>query len=293
MKIPPPTSGRMLAPDSRADERGVAVHGECAAGLTGRVRLSVAKLDRFSVPAPFQLDRPVLGPRGVDRGHALPGMGDRDQVAEPGVDVEVAVLGLARSDAELAGEVVRLAAGEHDPVVARLGVRRDHRLAQRAVTAGARSGSVIAPLVDLEHVGAGRGRHGQQRSRCERDDRDLQARACERRYSCQERSHPTRARPGDPRAGESVLGERDPADAGGSALFLALRGDPNDVRRQAHPLHRRDHGGGDVHLPPAQTVAGRPRERVVVVVPGLAEREDREPEDVAGLVRRRRTGACP
>ena len=42
--------------------------------------------------------------------------------------------------------------------------------------------------------------------------------------------------------------------------------------------------GGRVELPPAQAVHRGARERVVVVVPGLAEREQREPEDVRRVV---------
>ncbi len=45
-----------------------------------------------------------------------------------------------------------------------------------------------------------------------------------------------------------------------------------------------DQRGREVDLVPLQAVAGRARERVVVVVPRLAERREREPEDVRRLV---------
>ena len=69
-------------------------------------------------------------------------------------------------------------------------------------------------------------------------------------------------------------------------LLLALRRDQHDVPRQAEAPHRPDHPAAGVELPPAQAVQRRAREGVVVVVPGLAERGQREPEDVGRLVLR-------
>src|SRR5829696_902755 len=67
-------------------------------------------------------------------------------------------------------------------------------------------------------------------------------------------------------------------------LPLALRADLDHVPRQLRLLHRADHPGRRIDLPPAQPVHRRARERVVVVVPGLAEGERREPEDVGRVV---------
>ncbi len=55
---------------------------------------------------------------------------------------------------------------------------------------------------------------------------------------------------------------------------------------QARPsaLQRPDHQRRGIELPAAQAVDGGAREGVVVVVPGLAERGEREPEDVGRLV---------
>ena len=58
------------------------------------------------------------------------------------------------------------------------------------------------------------------------------------------------------------------------------------------PPHRPDDEAADVHLPPAQAMGRRAREGVVVVVPGLAERGDREPEHVGRLVVRREAPAA-
>src|SRR3954464_15735460 len=65
---------------------------------------------------------------------------------------------------------------------------------------------------------------------------------------------------------------------------LALRGDAHDVPRQAGLLERPDDPRGGVELPAPETVAGRGREGVLAVVPGLPEGEDGEPPQVAGLV---------
>src|SRR2546423_276437 len=65
---------------------------------------------------------------------------------------------------------------------------------------------------------------------------------------------------------------------------LALRADPDDVPDEPEPLHRRDYDGRRVELPAPEPVARGRREGVVVVVPRLAERERREPGEVARLV---------
>src|SRR5215210_1011189 len=70
----------------------------------------------------------------------------------------------------------------------------------------------------------------------------------------------------------------------GELLLLALRRDLDDVPGELRLLHRADHPRARIDLPPAQPVHRRARERVMVVVPGLAERERREPEHVRGVV---------
>ncbi len=69
-------------------------------------------------------------------------------------------------------------------------------------------------------------------------------------------------------------------------LRLALGADPHDVPDQAELLQQHDHHAGRVGhpLPEAQAVKGRGGERVVVVMPRLAHRERRQPEDVARLI---------
>ena len=62
--------------------------------------------------------------------------------------------------------------------------------------------------------------------------------------------------------------------------------DADDVPRQPGLLQPADDETGEVELPARQTVAGRGREGVVVVVPRLAEGERRQPPDVARLVGR-------
>ena len=73
----------------------------------------------------------------------------------------------------------------------------------------------------------------------------------------------------------------------GRALELrarALGRDLDDVPGQPHARHREDQPAGGVELIPAQPVEGRLREGVVVVVPRLAERRQRQPEHVRRLV---------
>src|SRR5678815_2237339 len=66
--------------------------------------------------------------------------------------------------------------------------------------------------------------------------------------------------------------------------LLALGADADDVPGQVAALQAADEPGAGIDLPAAQAVAGRGRERVVVVVPRLAEGERREPRQVARLV---------
>ena len=73
---------------------------------------------------------------------------------------------------------------------------------------------------------------------------------------------------------------------------LALRAHRDDVPRQPELLEPADHDRRPGRSPAPQPVARRRRERMVVVVPRLAEREQREPEDVARLVRGREAAAA-
>src|SRR3954465_159747 len=73
-----------------------------------------------------------------------------------------------------------------------------------------------------------------------------------------------------------------PAQGG---LALPCVAHPHHVPGQAAGLEPADHHGRRVDLPAPEAVARRRGEGVVVVVPGLAEREERQPEDVARLVR--------
>ena len=57
-----------------------------------------------------------------------------------------------------------------------------------------------------------------------------------------------------------------------------------DLPDEPEPAHQPDHEPADVELPGLQAVERRGGEGVVVVVPGLAERDPREPPDVARLV---------
>src|SRR5829696_2844381 len=85
-------------------------------------------------------------------------------------------------------------------------------------------------------------------------------------------------------AAHPLRGGGDLGALGRELLLLALRADLDDVPGQLRRFHRADHPGRRVDLPPAQAVHRRARERVVVVVPGLAEGERREPEDVGRVV---------
>src|SRR3954451_20516574 len=71
---------------------------------------------------------------------------------------------------------------------------------------------------------------------------------------------------------------------GRELLLLALGADLDHVPHEFRRLHRPDHPGGRVDLPPAQPVHRRAREGVVGVMPGLAEGERREPEHVRRVV---------
>jgi hypothetical protein len=67
-------------------------------------------------------------------------------------------------------------------------------------------------------------------------------------------------------------------------LALTVRRDLDDVPGQPQALHRADDPAGRIELPPPQAVQRRTGEGVMVVVPGLPEGEEREPEDVRGVV---------
>ena len=90
---------------------------------------------------------------------------------------------------------------------------------------------------------------------------------CSKRRATQLSSGGERARQADARLAASSLGS-------------------TRTTSQARPtlLEQRDHAGGDVELPALEAVAGGGREGVVAVVPGLAERQRREPGEVARLV---------
>src|SRR5439155_11305044 len=75
------------------------------------------------------------------------------------------------------------------------------------------------------------------------------------------------------------------ASAGHDAFRnLAGGGNADDVPREVAALQGADHPGARVELHPAEAVARRGREGVMVVVPGLAEGERRKPGQVARLV---------
>ena len=65
---------------------------------------------------------------------------------------------------------------------------------------------------------------------------------------------------------------------------LARGRDPHDIPGQPGQLEPADHPGRRIGLPPAEAVARRRGEGVMVVVPGLAERRQGEPHQVARLV---------
>src|SRR5215218_7141027 len=76
---------------------------------------------------------------------------------------------------------------------------------------------------------------------------------------------------------------------------LALGRDADDLRREAELLEPRDHPAARIEprLEPAQPVERRARERVVVVVPALAERDQAQQPDVAALILRPEAPAAP
>src|SRR3984885_6473096 len=65
---------------------------------------------------------------------------------------------------------------------------------------------------------------------------------------------------------------------------LALRAHTHHVPDQTDAFQRADHERRRVELPAAKSVLGGGRERMVVVVPGLAERKRCQPGEVARLV---------
>ena len=79
-------------------------------------------------------------------------------------------------------------------------------------------------------------------------------------------------------------GRRDGRARHDQLLRLALGRDAHDVPDEADALHRADDPGRRIELAAAEAVDGRAGEGVVVVVPGLAEGRQREPEDVGRVV---------
>src|SRR4051794_31473240 len=71
-----------------------------------------------------------------------------------------------------------------------------------------------------------------------------------------------------------------------SPLQVTLPTDLHHIPHQPDPLHSADQQATRIErqLPPAEPVRGRRWEGMVVVVPGLAEREHRQPGDIGGLV---------
>src|SRR6478609_3039795 len=65
---------------------------------------------------------------------------------------------------------------------------------------------------------------------------------------------------------------------------LTVRGNAHDVPGQAGLLQSPDHPRGRIEVPSRQTMASRCGKRMMVVVPGLTEREERQPPDIPGLV---------
>src|SRR5688500_18634346 len=74
---------------------------------------------------------------------------------------------------------------------------------------------------------------------------------------------------------------------------LLLGGNPDDAPGEPELLEGEDHPAAGVNLNLAQSVKGRRREGVMVVVPGLAERDPGEPPDIARLVARDEASATP
>src|SRR4051812_32192928 len=67
-------------------------------------------------------------------------------------------------------------------------------------------------------------------------------------------------------------------------LSLALRRDLHDVPGQPGAPHQPDQHRRRIDLVPTQAMRGRARERVMVVMPALPERRDRQPEHVRRLI---------
>src|SRR5947209_7166095 len=65
---------------------------------------------------------------------------------------------------------------------------------------------------------------------------------------------------------------------------LALRCDSRHVPHQTDALQDANHDRGRVELEATKSVSGRGGKGVVVVVPGLAKRSQRQPREVAGLI---------
>src|SRR3954467_707216 len=80
------------------------------------------------------------------------------------------------------------------------------------------------------------------------------------------------------------LGGRDRRARPDQLLRLALGRDAHDVPHEADALHSADDPGRRIELAAAEAVHGGAREGVVVVVPGLAEGRQCEPEDVGRVV---------
>ena len=81
--------------------------------------------------------------------------------------------------------------------------------------------------------------------------------------------------------------------APGELLRLALGRDRVDVPREADLLQPADQRGREVDLVPLQAVRGRARERVVVVVPRLAEATGARARTRSSTGPRRRSGGAP
>src|SRR5580700_9220132 len=63
-----------------------------------------------------------------------------------------------------------------------------------------------------------------------------------------------------------------------------LLGHLDHVPTQSHTGHSADYERGDVGLTPAEPVTGRGWKRMMVVVPGLAQRRQRQPQQVARMI---------
>src|ERR1700737_4640978 len=92
----------------------------------------------------------------------------------------------------------------------------------------------------------------------------------------------TRTRSGG--GGSGALGRAWLARAGGELGLRALGRDAHYVPREAEPAEREDQPPRGVELIPAQPVKRGLREGMVVVVPRLPQRGQRQPEDVRRMV---------